>query len=475
MNINSTDKAILDFLKNLIKDTHFENKVFLAGGAVRDFLLDPNKPSSDLDFVIDAKHGGIDFANWVTTECGVWKEESNPVIFPVYGTAKLVLNGIKHKGFDLEAIDIECVMPRAEKYSSQSRKPTVYNSTLEEDAFRRDFTFNSLFLNISNGDIIDFTGKGKTDLENGLIDTPIDPEIIFRDDPLRMLRAVRFYARFGWNIADHLIERIVKDASNLQHISEERIREELNKILISDRPAEGIKLLQDLGLSQYIFPELDEQIGVTQNAHHKDDVRDHILEVVSNTPKNLIIRLQALFHDIGKKKTKSIGEDGKIHFYYHEDVGAKIAQEIMGRLKYSNEEAKRVSNGVKHHMRLKQAGPDGNNFSNKALRKFIHSIGTDLDTTLELIHADNISHAEGSQMPDQINRIKERIKELDYTHKSKPPITGNDIISHFNLEAGPIIGQLMNVAKEEFVSNPKITKEEIFDKLTNSLSQQYNG
>lgn len=472
MNVTSAETATLNFIKKLVKNTEYEGKVFLAGGAVRDFLL--QIPIKDLDFVVEQNNGGIEFANWVTNKLGVFKEESNPVVFQTYGTAKFNLRGIEHKGHDLSEVDIECVMPRGERYEEGNRKPEVFDATLEDDVFRRDFTVNSLLYDISTDQILDFTKKGVEHILGKVIDTALEPGVIFKDDPLRQLRAIRFAAKFGWRIADRVQESIKVHAPWIQSISSERIQEELNKILVSSNPVLGIKLIQEFGLSQYIFPELDENIGVEQNAHHKDDVMNHILEVVSNSSPILNIRLAALFHDIAKKNTKSVDEDGRIHFYQHELEGAKMAEEIMQRLKYSNDQIKSVKTLVKTHMRLKQAGPEGDKISDKALRKYLRDVKEELEDSLDLIHADNISHAEASNMPNQIPNITERINNLDYTFKSKLPITGNDIIERFNLGTGPIIGTLINAAKDEFLSNPKVTKEELFNKLENVLLKQFN-
>ena len=427
-----------------------------------------------MDLVVDQENGGIEFANFVTQSLGIYSD-SNPVVFPTYGTAKFNLRGIEHEGYDLSDVDIEVVMPRGERYTEGSRKPEVFNSTLEEDVFRRDFSVNSLLLDISNNNVLDYSKRGIKDINEGIIDTMLPPEDIFKDDALRQLRSIRFSVKFGWKISDRVQKSILENAHWIQSISSERIQEELNKILISNNPVRGIQLIQKLGLSQYIFPELDENIGVVQNAHHKDDVMGHILEVVSNTPADLKVRLAALFHDIGKKNTKSIGEDGRIHFYQHEHEGATIAENIMRRLKYPNDMIKSVRILVKTHMRLKCAKPDGGGISEKALRKYLRDVKEELYPSLDLIHADNISHAGASNMPDQIPAIKNRLKELNYTYKSKPPITGNDIIKHFNLETGPIIGELIGVAKEEFLANPKITKEEVLEKIQNFLSIRFNA
>ena len=349
------ENAALDYLKNLIKKSPYEGKVFLAGGAVRDELMGID--AKDLDFVINMDEGGIKFADWATKKMGNFKSGSNPVTFETYGTAKFNLTGVEHKGFKLDDIDIECVMPRTEEYTDGSRKPKVGSGTLKDDVDRRDFTTNSLLKNLSTGEILDLTGMGKQDIKDGIVRTPLDPDVIFSEDPLRMLRAVRFTMKYNWKLPLFMIKALKRNASKLKQISVERVQEELNKMLMTDSPDRAIKLLQITGLSKYVFPELDKLIRLEQNKYHKEDAMEHTLSVVKGTPKNLTTRLMALFHYIGKEATKEvIGKE--IHFYNHEKIGAEMAEKILKRLKYPNEIVKAVVLGVRNHMKLKHGGPD---------------------------------------------------------------------------------------------------------------------
>ena len=214
------------------------------------------KDPKDLDLMISTPNGGIEFANWITKRVGSYKEGSNPVIFPRFGTAKFNLGDVSHNGQDIGSMDIESVMPRSEKYTPGSRKPEVGYSSLAGDAERRDLTVNSMFKNVSTGEILDLTGKGKEDLKKGVIRTPLEPSQTFTDDPLRMLRVVRFYAKYGWNIPTYIVRALKKSASMLNNISAERIQDELNKMLLSPNPDKAIKLLKVTDLLQYVIPEL---------------------------------------------------------------------------------------------------------------------------------------------------------------------------------------------------------------------------
>jgi putative nucleotidyltransferase with HDIG domain len=225
-----------------------------------------------------------------------------------------------------------------------------------------------------------------------------------------------------------------------------------------------------VGLSKYVFPELDKLIRLEQNKYHKDDAMQHTLEVLKNTPKDLKTRLMALFHDIGKHATKEVIEN-EIHFYKHEDVGAEMTEEILKRLKYPNEVVKAVTLAVKNHMKLKHGGPDSFGASDKTLRKFMVKMGDHLEDTLNLMHADNISHAVGSSMPNQIEAIRKRLDTLKIPVKNlKLPIDGKDIQKKLKLRPGRIIGDLLAIVKDEYLGDPTITAKKLWPKLKKYLA-----
>ena len=461
------EQATLDFLKQLIRKSPYEGKVFLAGGAVRDELMGID--ANDLDFVINLEDGGAKFAEWATKKIGNYKKGSNPVTYETYGTAKFNLVGVEHKGFKLDDMDIDCVMPRTEEYEEGSRKPKVDSGSLKDDVDRRDFTTNSLLKNLSTGEILDLTGMGKQDIKDGVVRTPLDPNVIFSEDPLRMLRAVRFTMKYNWKLPLFMIKALKNNASKLKQISVERVQEELNKMLMTDSPDRAIKLLQITGLSKYVFPELDRLIKLEQNKYHKEDAMEHTLTVVKGTPKNLVTRLMALFHDIGKEATKEvIGKE--IHFYGHEKIGAEMTEKILTRLKYPNKIIDAVVKGVQNHMKLKHGGPDSFGASDKTLRKFKVNMGDHLEDVLNLIHADNIAHEAGFDMPNQIEAIRDRLDTLGIPQgKLKLPINGDDIKKKFKLKPGRIIGDLLAIVKDEYLENPKVNANKIYPKLEKYL------
>jgi poly(A) polymerase len=459
------------FLRDIIAGTEWENKVYAAGGYIRDQLrkADPK----DLDIVVDAPNGGIVFANWITKKIGNYKESSNPVVYPKFCTAKFHLNGVFYNGVDLTGFEIESVMPRSEEYTPGSRKPEVSASNLSADAHRRDVTLNSLFKNISTGEVLDLTGKGIDDLNNGILRTPIDPDKTFQDDPLRMLRIGRFFAKYNYKIPLNILRAIKRNAHQIQNISSERISAELNKMLVTDNAHRAIKLLKITGLLDYIIPEFKAAYKMTQNRHHNETVFNHILSVIKNTKPNLITRLQALFHDLGKTTTRTV-VDNEVHFYAHEDVGADQVKVILSRLKYPNEIIDAVEAGVRNHMRLKAAGKQGDKMSDKSIRKFIVDLGDHLETTLDLIDADNRAHAPESAMPDQIPNIIKRIDTLKKTtpkKNEKLPITGEDLIA-LGLKPGPLFTKLLNMVKDLQLENPTATREQHLEMIKNYLSTQ---
>jgi putative nucleotidyltransferase with HDIG domain len=495
----SKDKEALDFLKKMVQIGPFKNKVFLAGGAVRDMEL--GKTPKDLDVtVIGDVNGGLNFAIWLAKQMGNYKgpsnplpppphnvevdsrgvpsfsedadalgaylevynnyysQFSNPVLFPKFGTAKVSLSG-QHNGVSLDGMDVEAVASRKEVYTPGSRKPQVFPGTLEDDVLRRDFTTNSLLMDLTTGEVLDLTGHGKEDIKLGILRTTSNPEVIFREDPLRMMRAVRFMVQKGWKIDPTTEESIRKNAEWLKHISKERIRDELSKMLVTSNPEGAIRKLRDLNMLPFIAPELQQAIGMTQNVHHTHDVFDHTMEVLKNTNPELVQRLMALFHDIGKIATRSETPTG-VHFYGHEDAGEDIVDNILRNLKYPVEIIQAVKQGVKNHMRLKQGGDNAIKLSDKSLRKFKIELGDNLENVLNLIHSDNIAHASASSMPNQIDIVRKRLKSLDVQVK-KPnlPINGNDIIS-MGVPAGKRVGEILAVITDAWFENPNLTRED---------------
>lgn len=456
----ATPRQLEEFLREQIKGTEWDGKVFAVGGFVRDELL--GKEPKDLDLVVGKFQGGVEFTTWLGQKLGIYKQGSNPVIFPTFGTANLRLDGVIWNGVDFSGESIDAVMFRKEQYHDpNTRKPTVqFTPHIEVDAERRDITFNAIYKDIASGKVIDPTGKGLADLKSKVVRTAIDPTIIYTDDALRMFRAVRFAAQLGFELSPDIVDGIKKNLHRLHNTSKERMRDELNKILLSKGADRGLRLLRDTGLLAYLSPDLQKMVGMTQNVHHSEDVFGHTLSVLMGTQPELVRRLIALFHDIGKVVTRSETPSG-VHFYGHEEAGPEVIERVMMELKYPRILIDAVKLGTRHHMKLKHGGDDAINLTDKSLRKFKIAIGQYLEHVLDVIHADNVSHASASAMPNQVAAVRKRLDTLDIKEVDKPvlPITGNDLIA-IGIKPGPMIGKMLSAVTEAWYENPSITKNQ---------------
>ncbi len=468
------EKALEDFIKKTIQGTEWQGKVFIAGGYVRDEFM--GLEPKDLDLLVNAPNGGIEFAKWITKKISAYSE-GNPVVFERFGTAKFNLRGVVHNGIDLSDMDVEAVMPRKEQYTAGSRKPEVTGGELEDDVQRRDFTTNSLLKDLSSGEILDLTGLGKADIQAGIVRTPLNPDKIFTDDPLRMLRAIRFATKYNWKLPMFMLRGLKKNAAQLKNISQERIRDELNKMLVTATPDKAVKLLKVTSLLPYVIPELIPAIRMVQNKYHSKDVFGHTLDVLSKTQPVLVQRISGLLHDIGKTVTKTIDPDTQnVHFYGHEMAGEKMVEDIMNRLKYPREMIDAVKLGVRNHMRLKQAGDIDIKMKDKTLLKFRNEMGDQLENVLNLIHADNLSHAPGSELPNQIINIRKRLEQIkNIPSKPKMPISGFDL-QQIGLKPGPIFKDIMNMVAEEWYNRmgekKSFTKEDALEMVKNYLKNK---
>jgi len=451
MESSQTDETI-ELLKNAIEGSEFDGRLFIAGGFVRDTLLGKN--SKDIDIVVDGgPTAGLDAATFIAKKLGIFKQDSNPVLFPTYFTAKLAIK--TNSG----PMDVEFVAPRTEKYTPGSRKPAVVAGTLKDDVLRRDFTINSLIQNLQTGEILDLSGRGLKDLKNGVLNTTGKPELIFSEDPLRILRAVRFAIKYGFTLPLNVIKSIKKAAPSLKSISAERINDEISKILVLNKPGKAFELFRITGIMDVILPELKALDKLKQNKFHNQDALGHTLTVLDNSSPDLIKRLAALFHDCGKSSTRT-EKDGKVQFIGHESIGADIAKVALRRLKYPTEVIDKVCIIISNHMGLKSAGPDGTLMKDSTLRKFIYRVSHNLEDVLDVINADNNSHAVGHGLPEQINMIRKRIQQMDINQilNTKSILDGNEIMA---LGAkGRLVGDIKNKILDATLKNPNFTRHD---------------
>ncbi len=417
-------------------------ETYVIGGYVRDLLLKSNEPK-DIDFVCVGS--GIELAQKVKT---ILDAESKVQVFKNFGTAML-----KHNDLELEFVGA-----RKESYRTDSRKPIVENGTLEDDQNRRDFSINALAiqLNASHfGELID-PFDGLKDLENKIIRTPLEPNKTYSDDPLRMMRAIRFSCQLNFTIEEGSLEAIKENAHRLSIISQERITDELNKIILSKKPSIGFKLLFNTQLLHQFFPKMVELHGVEviDNKGHKDNFY-HTLKVLDNISlesDSLWIRWAAILHDIAKPDTKRFEENHGWTFHGHEFLGSKMVPKIFKSLKLPlNEKMKYVQKLVRLHLRPIVLAQEI--VSDSAVRRLLFDAGEDINDLMALCDADITS-----KNPQKVKRylenfkiVRQKIKDVeerDHIRNMQPPISGEEIIELFDLKPSREIGQLKSAIKE---------------------------
>jgi poly(A) polymerase len=338
---------------------------------------------------------------------------------------------------DVDVLEITTF--RSERYDPTSRKPEVtFGDRLEDDLLRRDFTINAMARDPLTGAIVDPYG-GRDDLDHRLIRAVgDDPHHRFDEDPLRLLRAVRFAVQLGFTIEERTAAAMERQAATLEKISRERVRDEFTKVLVSPDPARGLRLLVDSGLMAYILPEALELRGVSQRPAHSKDVYEHVLRVVANTPPRPATRWAGLMHDIAKPRTRSV-EDGKVHFFGHEEVGAGMARDILRRLKFDRPFIDHVTRLVRMHMRANAYAPD---WTDGAVRRLMLEADGALQDLLDLSRADITSYRQ-----ERVNRATARVAELEERTRRlreeaervplKSPLDGNDLMDMFGRGPGP--------------------------------------
>lgn len=440
---------LIDFIRDTIKGTYFDNHVYVVGGTVRDWLL--GKEVKDIDLVIDIPFGGVGFANFMTFKDGSNQSSKNPVVFPKYGTCKFqLLNNEEFSG-----IQIECVQSNKSVKDINDKSKSF--GTIEDDAKLRDLTINSIYYNISTDEVMDITGKGIDDINNKILRTPINPDITFENDPLRLLRVIRFATYLGYGIEQKTWLSMLKNSDKILTLSCDTVREEVNKILLSDKPSIGFKrMLSCNKLIDYAFPSVQLQNRVLHTQLPEETIFEHTMKVLDRVEPRLEYRLAALLHDIGKLTTF------KKDFFQNEDEGCNLSKKLLKMLGYSNSIINNVSSSIGLHEYFKGKRTP----SKKTIRKFKALAGDNYDLILSLIDADNKSQIYGKNI-NQVPYIRKMVKKIEEKEQRdlkevKLPINGDDIIKKFSLKSGPIIGTILKTVKNAYFKNPKITKEECF-------------
>jgi tRNA nucleotidyltransferase/poly(A) polymerase len=451
-------KSIVDKISITAEENSFY--VYIVGGFVRDLFI--RREPKDLDILVcgggndaSGRSAGINFSKILAKKYKL----NEPVVFERFGTAKLFM----------DSEEVEFVIPRKEYYNVDSRNPDTQIASLEQDALRRDFTINALFLRLSDMKILDFTSQGVIDIKNKIIRVtdPSNVELIFKQDPLRILRAVRQSIQLDFRIEAETYKAMKVSSPRIEIVSPERIRDEINKILVEKIPSKAFEMMDEINLSVKVLPEVARLKNLGQSErYHIDDVFTHTLEVLDRTKDDIILRMAALLHNTGKYATCK--KDGnRICFYGHNAESAKEAEIILKRLKYSKEFIQKTISVIKNHMYSKMYSDD---WTDGTVRRFVKRSGGELNLIMEISRADYGKDNNAAKLAKLKKRIEDlKLKNMLYL---KPKLlTGKEMMNIFNRLPGKWIQQAKNEIEETQFENPGITKEEAIEIIREMLKK----
>jgi len=438
-------------------------QLYLVGGAVRDLVM--GKAPNDYDFATDATPG--EMLSWSLVQ-----RDPKFKVIPTgadFGTVTFLINDDIYE-ITTFRLDHDCDGRHTE---------VTFSQTIEDDLARRDFTINAMAIDVINGNKLIDLYNGKADIELGAIEAVGNPLDRFEEDHLRMLRAVRFAARYNFEIEFFTYDAIIKNAHKIKKISKERISAEILKAAKCNNFSKFVHELNTTGLAEHIFGDSFVMLKYGPlNKYHNLNPFMHTLKVIDEIEKldaTPLEKIAAMFHDIGKSKSVTMNDDGSFHFYGHDLTGAMITDKIMKDLKFSNKNREFVVDLVKNHM-VTKPWKDEVIVRDKSIRKLVRN-QVNLDSLLKLIHADNMSHHPNYNMPNQVPNIRERMKSLDSGGRLKVvvPINGKDIMNEFNIKPGRLVGAFIAEAEEFVLEYPAANKYEILEYLSYVFEDELNG
>ena len=439
-------------LSALFQAAGFE--LYLVGGSVRDAFL--ARPIEDLDFTTNARPEDI------TRVVGGWADSLYKV-GEAFGTIAVIK----------DEVSVEITTFRDEVYRDDSRKPKVtYSDQVEADLQRRDFTVNSIAVRLPSVEVVDPYG-GLRDLGLQVLRTPMDPEVSFSDDPLRMLRLFRFQATLGFTPEEDSLRAVREMGDRLEIVSAERIRDELSKLLTADAPGEALLAVVEEGLAAHFVPELPALAMEQDPQQRHKDVLAHTFAVVDKASPDLVLRLAALFHDVGKPATREFGAGG-VSFHHHEVVGARMTRKRLRALKYPKAIVEDVSRLVYLHLRPHTLDMG---WTDSAVRRYVRDAGELVDRLNELVRCDVTTANERRERAIQrrVDDLEERIADLserEELSRLRPPVNGNEIMELLGMDPGPRVGEIMSILLEKRINDGPYSKEEAFDIATEWAREQ---
>ena len=435
-------------ISKIVSDLSTESNIksYLVGGCVRDLMLNPSADSIDIDIMVEGD--GISFAKLLAKKMNVPKV----VPFPKFATAKIPYH----------EYEIEVASARLESYDKSSRNPSsIQISNIQDDLLRRDFTINAMAISLNENNFGEFFDpfNGMEDLKNKILKTPLNPDNTFSDDPLRMMRACYFASKLSLEIEPECLLSIQNNSERISIVSQERITNELFKILGTDRPSIGLNILQQSGLMEYVFPEISIMYGLDQsNEYHHKDIFYHTLEVVDNAAKlsnNVDLRLAALVHDIAKPNTRRLSKSKGYTFYGHDDVGARMLKGVAESMKFSNSTRDFITKLTALHLRpISLAKKE---VTDSAIRRLIVDAGEEIDDLMTLCRADITTKNPKniSKYLANFDRVDKRIKEVTEIDKLKAfqsPVRGDEIMKMFNLSPGKEVGKIKTMIEDAIIN-----------------------